>query len=258
MNPLRIAYGDQAKLKTLTDSTEALGYPGTNAVHPHLSRVWRTTAAAAQWIKFDAGVGGVITFDTACIIGHNLTSAAVVSVQTSTADAWAPPDTASRNGDPTQAIITVDLGPSPTAVRYARVYIDDAANPAGYLSIGRVFLCTRWEGDPIDRGFSVAINDTTVITRSLTGQAFADLGVISRIYSLSLGTMQNTTKQSLLTLLQSVGQWDPVVVFPAESTIPGAAEGINPIYATMSKSTKFTDAGGWGWTDDGLSFIEAH
>lgn len=258
MNPLRIAYGDQAKLQTVTDSTEAAGYPGTNAVHPHLSRTWRTTSAAAQWIKFDAGVGNTIAFDTACIIGHNFTSAAIVKVQTDDADAWAPPGGMDKNGDPTQAIIFVDLAPSPTARRYARIYIDDASNPAGYLSVGRVFLCTRWEGDPINRGFSVALDDTTVITRSLTGQVFSDLGVISRIYSLSLGTMKNATKQSLLTLIQAVGQWDPVVVFPAESTIPDGVEGINPIYATMSKTTKFTDAGGWGWTDSGIEFIEAH
>jgi len=258
MNPLRIAYGDQARLQTVTDSTEATGYPGTNAVHPHLSRVWRTTAAAAQWIKFDAGVGKTISFDTACIIGHNLTSAAVVKVQTDDADAWAPPGGMDRNGDPTQSIIAVDLAPLPTARRYARVYIDDAANPAGYLSIGRVFLCTRWEGETIDKGFSVVLNDTTVVTRSLTGQVFADLGVISRIYSLSLGTMKNTVKQSLLTLLQAVGQWDPVIVFPTESMTPAGIEAINPIYATMSKTTNFRDAGGWGWTDDGMTFTEAH
>ena len=61
-------------------------------------------------------------------------------------------------------------------------------------------------------------------------------------------------------------QYDPVVVFPAESTVnlaldkvpSGAVEGINPIYATMSKVTTFTEIGGWGWSDDGLEFTEAH
>ena len=251
MNPLRIAYGDLAKNQTVTDSTEASGYPGTKAVHPHLSRAWRTTSPSAQWIKFDAGVGKTINFDSALIIGHNLTSAAVVKVQTDDADTWAPPGGMDKGGDPMQPIIFVSLSPSPTARRYARVYIDDAANPAGYLQIGRVFLCQRFEGvEQIDMGFSVGYEDTTIVTRSLTGQVFADIGVTSRIYSMSMGSMRDETKVSLLALCKIVGQWDPVVVIPSE--------GIDPLYATMNKGVKFSQLGGWAWGDDGFSFVEAH
>lgn len=258
MNPLRIAYNDLAKLQTLAVSTEASGYPGTNAVHAHLSRVWRTTDDAAQWIKFDAGVGKTIAFDTACIIGHNLTSAAVVKVQTDDADTWAPPGGMDKNGDPTQSIIFVDLAPSPTARRYARVYIDDAANPAGYIQIGRVFLCMRYEAEEaIDRGFSLTVEDSTLISRSLTGQLFADVGVQQKVYTMSMGTMKNATKLALLAIIQAVGQYDPVVVFPSERNTADGLEGIAPLYATLSKGVKFTDAGGWGWSDDTISLREA-
>lgn len=260
MMPLRIAYNDLAKLQILTDSTEVSGYPGTNVVHAHLSRTWRTTSAAAQWIKFDAGVGNTISFDTACIIGHNLTSAAVVKVQTDDADTWTPPGGVDKNGDPTQAIIFTDLAPLPTARRYARIYIDDASNPAGYIEIGRIFLCVRFEGETIDKGFQFTIEDSTVISRSLTGQLFADIGVQQKVYTMSLGTMRNATKLALTTILQVNGQYDPVVVFPCESAIPGVAgatEAILPLYATMTKGVKFTEAGGWGWTDSSLEFREA-
>ena len=256
MNPLRIVYGDLAKSQTLTDSTEAAGYAGTNAVHPHLSRAWRTTSAATQWIKFDAGVGKTIVFDTCCIIGHNFTSAATVSIQTSTTDAWAPPDTANKNGDPTQSIITIDTYGS-TAVRYARVYIDDSANPAGYLSVGRIMLCTRVEYETIDRGFHMTVEDSTIVSRSLTGQLFADLGVQQKVYTMSMGTMKDATKRSLLSLVQTVGQYDPVVVIPCESAVAGSTGGIDPLYSTMSKGLTFTDMGGWGWSDDTLQFREA-
>jgi hypothetical protein len=260
MMPLRIAYNDQAKLQTVSASSEVAQYPALNAVHPHLSRVWRTTAVAAQWIKFDAGVGKTIAFDTACIVGHNLTSTAVVRVQTDDADTWAPPGGVDKSGDPTQSIIFVDLAPLPTARRYCRVYVDDPANPAGYIQIGRVFLCVRFEGETIDRGFRFSIEDSTVMSRSLTGQMFADVGVQQKVYSLSLGTMRNATKLALTAVLQANGQYDPVIVFPSEAAIPGltgATEAILPLYACMSKAVSFTDAGGWGWTDDGVEFREA-
>lgn len=257
MNPLRICYGDLAKSKTPIVSSEVAGYPGTNALHIHLSRTWRTTGAAAQYIKFDAGVGGTINFDTAIIVGHNFTSAATVSVQSDDADTWAPPGGVSKNGDPTQSIIIIDVGLGQTARRYARFYIDDAANPAGYLSVGRVMLCVRSEYETIDRGFSMTVEDSTVISRSLTGQLFADLGVQQKVYTMSMGAMRDATKRSLLTLVQAVGQYDPVVVVPCEANVPGTNGGIDPLYATMSKGVTFTDAGGWGWQDDTLSFREA-
>jgi hypothetical protein len=267
MNPLRICYGDLAKLQTLTDSGEASGYPGTNAVDIRLSRYWRTTAAATQWIKFDAGVGKTIVFDSALILGHNLTSAAVVKIQTDDTDTWAPPGGIEKAGDPTKAIIFMDNAGLPTARRYARFYIDDPTNPAGYVQIGRVFLCVRYEGlEQIAEGFAHGLDDTTVASRSMTGQVYADLGVISRVYDLSMGHMGDVTKQSLLAICQAVGQWDPVIVFPAESatmatsTTAGGSTvgGIDPIYATMKKATRFTNAGGWVWQDDGFQFIEAH
>jgi hypothetical protein len=262
MIPLRVAWGDVAKLQTVTDSTEATAYPGSSAIDSRLSRLWRTTSAAAQWILFDAGVGKTITFDTCCIMAHNLTSAAVVKVQSDDANSWAPPGGVDKNGDPTQALMTVDVGLAQTARRYVRVYIDDAANPAGYIQIGRIMLCVRTEFETIDSGLKVSYEDTSLVDRSVTGQVYADVGVTSATYSMSLGTMRNTTKQALLLMLKAVGPWDPVVVFPAESLVSdrasGSIEGVNPIYATVSKVTSFTEAGGWGWVDDSISFREAH
>jgi len=260
VNPLRIAYNDQAKLQAVTASTENAQYPAVNAVHPHLSRAWRSTACAAEWIKFDAGAGLTIPFDTACIVGHNLTSAAVVRVQTDDADGWAPPGGMNLSGDPTRSIIFVDLRPSPTARRYARMYIEDAANPDGYIEIGRVFLCTRFEGETIDRGLKVSIEDSTVVSRSLTGQLFADIGVQQKVYAFSLGTMRNSTRLALAAVLAANGQHDPVIVFPAEEQIEGdvgATEAVPPLYGCLSKQVGFTDAGGWGWVDDGIEVREA-
>jgi hypothetical protein len=121
-------------------------------------------------------------------------------------------------------------------------------------------LGIRFEGETIDRGFKVSIDDSTVLSQSQSGQIFADLGVQQRVYSFSLGTMKNATKQKLIVIMQTSGLYDPVVVIPCESSIPGLTgetEAIPPLYATMTKGVSFTDAGGWGWNDDVLEFREA-
>jgi hypothetical protein len=258
VTPLRIAWGDLARLQTLSDSTEAAGYPGANLQDIRLSRIWRSTSPSAQWILFDAGVGKTITFDTCCIMAHNLTAAAVVKVQSDDANSWTPPGGVNRNGDPAQALMTIDVGIAQTPRRYVRVYIDDPTNPAGYIQLGRIMFCVRSEYETIDTGLKVSYEDTSLVDKSVTRQVYADIGIVSAIYTISLGTMKNATKQALLLMLKAVGQYDPVVVFPAEALIAGNVEGINPIYATVSKVTAFTEAGGWGWRDDGISFTEAH
>jgi hypothetical protein len=209
---------------------------------------------------FDAGAGNTISFDTCAIISHNLTTAAVVKVQSDDTPTWAPPGGVDKNADPIQPLMVVDVAPLPTARRYVRVYVDDPTNPAGYLSIGRIMLGIRFEGETIDRGFKISIEDSTVLSSSQSGQIFADLGVQQRVYSFSLGTMKNATKQKLIAIVQSAGQYDPVVVIPSEDSIPGVTgetEAIMPLYATMTKGIAFTDAGGWGWSDDTLTLREA-
>jgi hypothetical protein len=161
-----------------------------------------------------------------------------------------------KSGDPTRALIFVDLAPLPTARRYARVYIEDAANPAGYIQIGRVFLCTRFEGETIDRGFRVSVEDSTAVSRSITGQVFADIGIQQKVYAMSLGTMRNSTRLALVAVLQANGTHDPMIVLPGDQEA-GGVEAIPPLYACLTKLPGFTDAGGWGWTDDTLEFREA-
>jgi hypothetical protein len=157
--------------------------------------------------------------------------------------------------------ITLDDDTTPAVgdrSRFWRFYIDDPANPAGYISVGRVFLCMRYEAEEaIDRGFSMTVEDSTLISRSLTGQLFADLGVQQKVYTMSMGTMKNATKLALLAIVQSAGQYDPVVVMPSEPRTHDGAEAIAPLYATLTKGVKFTDAGGWGWSDGGFTFTEA-
>jgi hypothetical protein len=261
---MRILYNDLWKSGTLTANSEATGYLGVNTQHPHLSKAWNSTGIASEWVKIDAGAAG-ISIDSLAIVGHNFTPAAVVSIQGNAADAWGAP-TLNLLGNPADQIILVTF-PLVT-FRWWRVLIADPANTNGYLAIGRVYACARWEAtEAIDNSFKPSVRDTTKITESITGQVFADLGVRRRIYGFSLGTMKDATKQMLESIALSARNYDPVIVDPSDLVssqaynglpgIAGGVVGIPRIYAKMNKQPSFSSVGAWGWTDDGLEFEEA-
>ena len=250
---MRILYNDLWKAGTLTDSSEAVGYAGTNTQHPHLSRAWRSTGLAGEWVKIDAGTA--ITADSLAIIGHNFTAAATVRIQGNAADAWGAPSLDLRGNPSDPLILSIFASAS---YRYWRVSIDDAANPAGFLTIGRVYLCARWEStEPIDQSFKPDVDDTTQLSASITGQIFADLGVRQRKYSFSMGTIKDATKLALEAVANSARFHDPVVVDPDDKIGPSGSQGIPRLYATLTKQPTFTAVGAWGWDDDGLEFKEA-
>jgi len=250
---MRILYNDLWRGKTLTDSSEATGYAGVNTQHPHLSKAWRSATVSAEWVKIDAGAA--ITADSLAIVGHNLTPAATVKIQANSADTWAPP-ALDLLGNPSDQLI---LSTFPSAsYRYWRVYVDDPGNTSGYLTIGRVYLCARWESpEPIDQAFSLDEDDSTLVSSSITGQLFADLGVVQRRYNLTMGTMKDVTKVALNNVALSARFHDPVVVDPDDKITVNGAPGIARIYATMTKQPTFNAIGAWGWTDGGFEFREA-
>jgi hypothetical protein len=250
---MRILFNDLWKLGSITDSSEAVGFPGINTQHIHLSKAWRSTNDASEWIRLDAGAA--ITPDSLAIIGHNLTSAAIVRIQANAADAWGAPSLDLR-ATPTDELMLVVFANA--SYRYWRVSIDDPANPAGFISIGRIFLCDRWEpNEPITQDFTPDVDDTTAVLVSITGQTFADLGVRQRKYSFSFGTIRDDTKVAYEAVLASIRFHDPVIVDLMDRVTPLTSQGIQRLYATMISAPSFSAIGAWGWNDSGITFKEA-
>ena len=250
---MRILYNDLWRGKTLTDSSEATGYPGTNTQHPHLSRSWRSAAVVGEWLKIDAG--SAITADSLALVGHNLTASATVHVQANAADAWGAPslDVLLNPGDPL-ALVVFDSA----SYRYWRVTFDDAANTSGFITIGRVYLCARWDStEPIEQTFQPDISDSSILTSSITGQLFTDLGVRKRIYTLDMGDITDATKLSIEAIAASARFHDPIIIEPSERIGPSGYASLPRLYATLTKQPSFRSTGAWGWTDSGLSFTEA-
>jgi hypothetical protein len=242
---MRILVNDVWKAGTITASTEAAGYPAANSQHVHLSRKWRSTALTSQWVKVD--LGAAVAADCIAIAGHNLTAAAVVKVQASDTDAWGSP-VIDKAGDPLDSVILIPF--SLDSRRWWRITVDDSTNPDGYVQLGRIFLCQRYESvEPIAGGFIGSVEDSTVTKDSITGQRFADVGVVRKTYRVTMGTMKNETKEAIDACYAAAGVHQPVIVEPAD--------GIARMYATFDGKPQFTAVGAWGWTDGGIEFKEA-
>jgi hypothetical protein len=134
--------------------------------------------------------------------------------------------------------------------RYFYLTINDPTNVNGYLAIGRLYLCLRatYASEP-RLNFSHDIDDSTIVSRSITQQTYADLGTQTNIYTLAWGLVTDTTKQSIQTIYRTMGQWNPVIVIPSPANISK----LPPIYATMMQGIGFTIQAGWLWQDSGSS-----
>jgi hypothetical protein len=236
---MRILYNDLMIDSILVASSERSGFPASNVQHPHLTRVWHSVTPTTQRITINAGAGHTITA-TAAVIQGNIV------------DVWAAPPL-DVPFTPTDALALAYF-PS-AAYQYWRFTFDDAANPDGYIEIGRLMLCLHWQSvEETDRGTEDGIEDTTRTSESETGQAFGDIGVQKQTYAMSFGIMQPETRTSLKAIYASVGQHMPIVVVPNEN----ALDKLPPIYCTMRKTMKFTGAGGWLWKHDGLEFVQTY
>ena len=243
---MRLLYDNKADDYTPIVSTEETGYLGTNAQHIHLSKVWRTTADAAQSWKIDAGAGNTITATAAAIIGrgnyrHNLTSAVTAKIQGHPTDAWGAPDV-----DQTlvyDADIMLKFFTS-AAKRFWRFYLDDAANPDTYLEVPRLFLGTYLQF-PItfEKDFSEKHANTSKMTLSLSGQPYVDVGYVGREYELRFTFLEDSDKRSLATALNAVALQEPVLLVLDENNLVA----LPPIYGILTEEPAFDHLVGYIW-----------
>lgn len=150
------------------------GLPLANLVDPDLRRVARSTSATTANTRFriDLGTARPIALNSFALLNHNMTTAArwrvVVTNSPTDADpllavldtgllnAWLP--TVARGSLPwgtfpwdgvdiaayAGAAASFYIQPGSVFARYIWVYMEDAANPAGFLDLGRFLAGTAW------------------------------------------------------------------------------------------------------------------
>ena len=86
---MKFIYNDLIQAKTISASSTVVGFEAINISDIRLSKKWRSTGTAIEWIKIDMGVA--VNINSLAILSHNFTAAATVRIQAHATDAWGAP-----------------------------------------------------------------------------------------------------------------------------------------------------------------------
>jgi hypothetical protein len=240
---MRIAYFNRINAlsaASITASTEDLLYPASNLLSQRLAKPFRTQHASAQTVVIDFGTA--VTIDVAAILGHNVTSAATMTIEANATDSWgAPSATASLTWD--SGIILRYLASAET-FRYWRFAVDDSAND--YISIGALWLGEYVSIDPSSTtNFSVTkVRDDTVVY-GRGRQKYANEGEGWRKFDLRFPVTDGTALTVIETMYDTVGNHTPLIFanFDELRTYPL----VEPCYCSLSGDLKFEHRGYMGF-----------
>jgi hypothetical protein len=239
---MRLLWDNEIDNYTLTPSTAAANFPATNLQDLRLSSQWRTTQILAQSIVIDAGVGNTITAAAAAIVSHNLTAGATIRIQGNAADAWAMPTL--NEAFAWDADLMVVFFTS-AAFRFWRFYFDDAANPDGYIRIGRLFLGTylQIDNEPA-RNFNEEHLDSTRTQYSPTGQAYSDEGILIRQYALIFGFLSQTEKDNFQAMFASIKRAKSLILLIDENQTTELPE----LYCKLDNHAGYQAVSAWKYS----------
>lgn len=131
---------------TVTASSDASsGLTGANVVDDMVSKPWRSTGDTSEQLVFD--LGAAVQIKAIGLHVFNLTSAATVKVQANATNSWGSPtldDTVAIVTDADSGVLERLVWTGNQTLRYWRIDIADAANPNGYVQIGRVIGGDYW------------------------------------------------------------------------------------------------------------------
>lgn len=246
----RLLWRNLADEMAVAGSTARNGFPASNVQHPHLVRVWRSSTATGETLLFDAGEGQKVSADTIAVLAHNLTSAATLTVKANDTASWTSPPL-----EITALIVPgIILAEGSGMYRLWLLEFEDAANPAGYIQIGRVGLYAAFRTDePLDRAIKDGLVDTSLITDGPSGQRFSNLGRVDQIYELKFGLLSDQLRQQLKAIYRTIGRHTAVIVIPDDDPLR-----LPPLYAHLETDIAFSGAGGWMWRDEIMRFKETH
>jgi hypothetical protein len=224
----------------LTANSEDPSYPIENVKDYQLTKKYWTTGCSDEWVKIDGGASEAITGTFAFIAGHNLTVGATIKIQGNDTDVWTSPTVDETltwaSGIIWKAFAEDDL-------EFWRFTFADAANLDGVIKIGRLWLgtsyfdLTAWSDPAFDR----QTVDTSVITRSVTGQVYGDERITYKEYTFQFPDLSDTDRVNLETMYETVKKTKPILLVPNPSDTT-----LLPIYGIIT-DWKLSHNIAWRW-----------
>jgi len=247
---MRILWDNEIDKYTPLYSSQKSNFPAENVKKIHLSSPWRTADVNGQYYTIDAGVGETITAKCAAIVGktpdynHNLTSGVTAKIQAHPTNDWTNPnlnETFAWNADNMVKFFTE------TAKRFWRFYLDDGANPDGYLNIPRLFLGDYLQMPPIEPGVELPRKTTSTMSISPSGQGYGDEGYRFLAPGFSFPHISKTQYDEINEMWDAVENIKPVILIIWEDSLD--IQG--PIYCKIDQEElgwKKNDEQGLSWS----------
>lgn len=220
MSNVRFLYTFKTDSAAITTASEVTGLPAENVAQEFVGKVWRSTADTGQWVKFDLGSAGKITM--LAIFGHNLTSAAVVTLEANSSDDWtSPPYSKALTWNALAIVEFLDQ-----TYRWWRITIEDGANPDGYIEIGRI--CAGEYYEPAVNVVETAkksLVDPSTVEESDGRNEWCVERAKYRTFSVSFSDIDAAQQGELETMFRAIGITRPLVFaldpdeYPEDETI---------------------------------------
>ena len=188
-----------------------------------------TKIHTSEWIKWDLGVS--FNPKAFCFVGLRndalkISSGATIKLQGSTTDSWTSPEfdqTLTHSDFGVGSFSSTGLHTQ--ALRYWRLYIQDASNAYGYLEISKIYLgdvITTTQG-AVQFPLRTALVDYGEKTISRSGVTFNDIVQLTEMIDLNWAFLSKTEKDDLEDFAREVGlgtafflSMDPSEVFSGE------------------------------------------
>mgnify|MGYP001562811584 CR=1 FL=1 len=201
MGNCMIGFPNRIDSATLSGGSWSATLPRANIQNKVLGKVARSSDAALASTKFDMDLGAAKNIRLISVINHNCSLASLIRIRGASdsgftavlydsgwVDVWAPVYSSlvleweddnwwdGKYTDEQRAGYTstfVQAMAANVLARYWRIEIDDTANAAGYVQIGRVFIGSAWQ--PVygmDFGATLGWETKTAIQEALGGAEY--------------------------------------------------------------------------------------
>lgn len=193
---MQISYSNKASYSVTTVSSSVTGYGIDSMYDIRLSKLFKFSANTGCWIK----VSTPIKVDRVFIAGHNLSSAAVITLEGNDTDDWTSPSL-SESVAWKEGVINADI--TSVTYNYWRLTIEDETG-ATLLSIGYLFFGEYFQMPEMTPDQQLNIETTSKASISASGQIYGDTGYEFRNPVVNFPALSNTQRLNLITMFKVV------------------------------------------------------
>lgn len=239
--PTVIGHTNAVDAATLSGGSWNATYPQANLKTRLLTQVARTTNADPASTVIILDLVSAKSIGCLGLIRTNLTAAATITLQANNANTWTGPlfDMIPFRVYASAADFLLPF--TAVSYRYWRIIINDAANAAGYISVGRLFLGNVFSpAIPNDWNPSIQIESKTEVNMALGGNEFFDVRPNRRLWKFNWNWLSDAeTYNTLIPMMRTNDISGEVICLtdtPALDPIPLIANGSDFANAYWTKS----------------------